>query len=85
MLLDIVETLAVLVLLSIPLALSAWAFLDAAARPGWVWAFAQRRQVVWMCAIGFGVLTVLGGLAISGWYLSRVRPSLMAIESGDLR
>ncbi len=84
MLVDIVETIAVLVLLGIPLGLTAWAFLDAAARPRWVWAFAERRQVVWMCAIGFGVLTVIGGLIISSWYLVRVRSALAAIEAGNL-
>ena len=84
MLLDIALTGLFLALLSIPLALTAWAFLDAASRPTWVWAFAGRRQVVWMCAIAFGVLTVIGGLAISGYYLRRVRSELMAIEAGDL-
>lgn len=69
---------------AIPLAISLWALLDAARRPRWAWAFAGRRQVVWMAVIMFGVLTVVGGLAVSGWYLLKVRPRLAAIERGEL-
>jgi hypothetical protein len=83
MLLDVGVTLMLMLALSVPLAVTAWAFLDAASRPKWVWAFAGRRQVVWMCVIGFGVLTVIGGLAVSGYYLSRVRPELAGTEGGD--
>lgn len=81
---DLALTTILLVLLSIPLAVTGWAFLDAANRPRWVWAFAGRRQVVWLCVIGFGVVTVIGGLLISGYYLTRVRRELSAIELGDL-
>ena len=66
-----------------PLAITMWAFLDAAKRPGWVWAFSGRRQVLWLAAVAFGVLTVIGGLAISGYYLTRVKPQLAAIEAGN--
>jgi hypothetical protein len=69
---------------AIPLAISLWALLDAARRPRWAWALSGRRQVVWMAAIMFGVLTVVGGLAISGWYLVRIRPLVAAVERGDL-
>ena len=82
--LDVVTTAALMAALSIPLGITIWAFLDAAKRPGWVWAFSGRRQVVWLCIVAFGVLTVIGGLAISGYYLARVRPELAAIEAGDL-
>ena len=81
---DVAATAALMVALSIPLGITIWAFLDAAKRPGWVWAFSGRRQVVWLCVVAFGVLTVIGGLVISGYYLSRVRPELAAIEAGDL-
>ncbi|MGI9621494.1 MAG: hypothetical protein ACR2PK_01560 [Acidimicrobiales bacterium] len=84
MLLDVLLTVVLLVVLSIPLAITAWAFLDAASRPKWVWAFCGRRQIVWMCGIAFGVLTVVGGLLISGYYLKRVRSELARVESGDL-
>lgn len=80
---DVLLTVVVVVAVSVPLAITTWAFLDAAARPRWVWAFAGRRQIVWMCVVAFGLLTVLGGLAISGWYLLKVRPELAAIESGQ--
>lgn len=69
---------------AIPLAISVWALLDAARRPRWAWALADRRQVVWMALVMFGALTVVGGLAISGWYLLRVRPLVAAVERGEL-
>jgi len=69
---------------AVPLGISLWALLDAARRPRWAWALTGRRQVVWLAAILFGALTVVGGLAISGWYLLRVRPLVAAVERGDL-
>ena len=51
---------------------------------GWAWALAGRNQVVWMAAILMGFLTVCGGLAVSGWYLWRVRPVVARAEDGDL-
>jgi len=68
----------------IPLGVSVWALLDAARRPEWAWALAGRRRVVWMAAIMFGVLSVIGGLAISSWYLMGVRPRIRDAENGDL-
>jgi hypothetical protein len=67
-----------------PLGVSMWAFLDAARRPQWAWALSSRRQVVWLVAIPIGVLTVVGGLIISLWYLLRVRPDVAAAERGDI-
>jgi hypothetical protein len=81
---DLLATIGLLILVSIPLAVSAWALLDAAARPRWVWALAEKNQVGWLAAIGIGTLTVLLGLAISTWYLLRVRPVLAATEAGRL-
>ena len=69
----------------IPLGLSLWAFLDAARRPQWAWALSPHRQVVWMFAIAVGVLTVVGGMLISLWYLLRIRPVIAATERGELR
>jgi hypothetical protein len=69
---------------ALPLGISLWALLDAARRPRWAWALAERRQVLWMALIMFGVLSVVGGLAISGWYLARVRPTVAAAEAGDI-
>ena len=68
----------------VPLGVSIWALLDAAHRPGWAWALAGRRRVVWVAAILFGILTVAGGLLISGYYLAVVRPRIAAVERGDL-
>jgi uncharacterized membrane protein len=80
--------LAVALLLTLfaafPLSLSLWALLDAARRPQWAWAMTDRRQVVWMAAIMFGVLTVVGGLLISAWYLTKVRHQIAAAEDGRL-
>lgn len=70
-------------LAAIPLGISMWALLDAARRPRWAWALADRRQVVWMAAIMFGMLSLVGGLLISGWYLGKVRPVIAAAEAGD--
>jgi hypothetical protein len=69
----------------LPLALSFWAFLDAARRPSWAWSLANRSQVAWMAAVGLGVLTLIGGLLISGWYLLVIRPEVAAAEEGQLR
>lgn len=67
-----------------PLGVSLWALLDAARRPQWAWALAGRRQVVWMAGILFGMFSVVGGLVLSAWYLTKVRPVVAAAEDGDL-
>lgn len=69
---------------AIPISISLWALLDAARRPEWAWALVGRRRVAWMASIMFGTLTVIGGLVISAWYLSKVRPAVRAAEEGDL-
>ena len=79
---ELFGAIALTILFSIPLAISLWALLDCAHRPGWAWALADRRQAVWMAAILLGFFTVLGGLAISGWYLLRVRPEVRDAEDG---
>lgn len=81
---SIVGALFLVCLAAIPLGISLWALLDAARRPRWAWALAERRQVVWMAVIMFGVLSVIGGLLISGYYLLRVRPTIAAAESGQV-
>jgi hypothetical protein len=68
----------------IPLGVSLWALLDAAHRPEWAWALANRRRVVWITAILFGILTVIGGLVISCYYLVSIRPRIADAEHGDL-
>ncbi len=83
----VVELVAVavgIVVVSIPLAASMWAFLDCARRPAWVWAMARRGQVIWLCILGFGTITIVGGLLTAGWYLARVRPELARVEDGDI-
>ena len=53
--------------------------------PQWAWALAERRQVVWMAAIMFGTLTVIGGVVLCTWYLTRVRHEIAAAEDGQIR
>jgi hypothetical protein len=82
-----VQVLAVvfgIVIVSIPLALSLWALLDAARRPEWAFALAGRSRVVWVAACGIGILFNLVGLCVSAWYLVRVRPAVAAAESGQV-
>ena len=76
--------LLVAMVAAFPLSLTVWALLDAARRPEWAWALAGRRQVVWMAAIMFGALTVLGGVLLSTWYLTRVRHEVAAAEEGRI-
>ena len=81
---DLAGAVALATLVSIPLGITVWALLDAARRPQWAWALSGRRQVVWMAAIMLSALTVILGLAVSGWYLRRVRPLVAAAEEGRL-
>jgi hypothetical protein len=76
--------LALATFAAIPLTLTIWALLDAARRPQWAWALSGRRQVVWMAAIMFSALTVLGGMVVSTWYLLRIRHEVGAAEDGQL-
>lgn len=79
---DIAVALAATCLFAIPIALTLWSVIDVARRPQWAWALAQRSQLAWMAALLFGAFTVLGGLALSLWYLAKVRPFVAAAEDG---
>jgi hypothetical protein len=76
---------ALTVAVSVPLAITVWALLDAARRPQWAWALAGRSQVAWMTGILFGALTLVVGLAVSLWYLAKVRPLIAAAEDGRIQ
>lgn len=67
-----------------PLALSLVALLDAARRPMWAWALAERSQVTWMAMILLGTLMSCAGVAVSTWYLWKVRPVIASAEQGML-
>lgn len=69
---------------ALPLALSLWALLDAARRPRWAWALSGRRQVVWMAVIMIAAVVLVAGMAVSWWYLTRIRREIAAIEHGEL-
>ena len=73
-----------IVVFSLPLALSVWAILDVARRPAWAWALSGRRQVLWLTVLLLGVLTMVLGIAVSAYYLLKVRPVVAAAERGDL-
>jgi len=81
---DLAWALAVACVFAVPLGLTLWALLDAARRPEWAWALAGRRQVVWIAAILFGTLTVVGGVLLCTWYLIRVRVEVAAAEDGQI-
>lgn len=76
------RTVLVTLLFIAPLALSIVALLDAARRPAWAWSLAERNQVLWMTSILLGTLMTCAGLAVSGWYLLKVRPVIAAAERG---
>jgi hypothetical protein len=81
---DLAGALLLAVVAAIPLGLTLWSLLDAARRPQWAWALADRRQVVWLAVIMFSAMTVIGGLATSFWYLTKIRPRIAAAEEGHL-
>lgn len=81
---DVAVALVLATAAAIPLALTLWALLDAARRPQWAWALAERRQVVWMTAIMLGTLTVIGGMVLCAYYLTRVRHDVAAAEEGRI-
>jgi hypothetical protein len=79
---DLAGALVLATFAAIPLSLTIWALLDAARRPQWAWALCGRRQVLWMAGIMFSALTVVGGMVVSAWYLTRVRHEVAAAEDG---
>lgn len=79
---DLARAVLVTMLFGAPLALTVVALLDAARRPQWAWALAERNQVAWMTMILLGALLVCGGILVSGWYLWKVRPEVAAAEQG---
>lgn len=81
---DLAATAGGLLLVGIPLAISLIALLDAARRPQWAWSLADRNQLMWLAMILAGMLSVVLGLGISGWYLLRVRPVVAAAERGEV-
>ena len=69
---------------ALPAGLSLWALLDIAHRPQWAWAMTRHRQVVWLTAVLLGTLLLIVGVAVSLWYLLRIRPVVAAAELGEV-
>lgn len=59
-------------------------FLHAARTPGWVWAFTDHTQVVWVASLLAGIVLTPIGLCLACWYWLRLRPVLNGIEKGEL-
>ena len=81
---ELAVAIALAAFAAIPLSLTIWALLDAAGRPQWAWALSGRRQVLWMAGIMFAALTVVGGMIVCAWYLTRVRHEIAAAEDGHI-
>ena len=81
---ELLATAAALLLVGLPLAISVVALLDVARRPQWAWSLADRNQAGWMALVLVGMLSVVFGLIISGWYLLKVRPVVAAAEQGHV-
>jgi hypothetical protein len=79
---DLGVALLLATVFAVPLALTVWALLDAARRPQWAWALADRSQAAWMAGIMFSAFTVLGGLVVSLVYLLKIRPTIAGAEDG---
>ena len=69
---------------AVPLAINVWALLDAARRPEWAFAYAERNRTAWVAATGLGVLFCLPGVVVAAYYLLKVRPEVAGIEGGRL-
>lgn len=72
------EGLILLVLL-IPFGIVVWGVVDAASHPRSQWDQVGQSKVLWIVLqVGGVVLMLVVGLALSIWYLIRVRPQLKA-------
>ncbi len=77
------ELLIVLVLLLVPLGISLWGILDAAARSDGAWQQAGQSKILWISLQVVGIfLFVVVGLAVSVFYLVAIRPKVSAAELG---
>lgn len=79
----IMWTLLLIIFGAIPIVFITGAFLDAARRPQWIWAFAERVQVFWLGVLLFGTFVMPLGLPFAAWYWLRVRRELQAVEAGN--
>lgn len=84
MLLDVVVMAGSIVVFSLPLGLSVWALLDAAHRPEWAFALANRSRTTWVALNAAGIFVCAAGVLVAAWYLLRVRPVVAAAETGRL-
>lgn len=69
---------------SIPLVFVGLTFLHAARIPQWVWVLSGRTQIIWLATLAVGSAVIPIGVPAAIWYLMFVRPTLSAIERGDM-
>lgn len=79
-----VEAALWIAIASIPLVFVGCTFLNAAQRPQWVWVMSGRTQIVWLATLAIGTLVIPIGIPCAAYYLFKIRPSLVAIEKGDI-
>lgn len=69
---------------SIPLVFVGLTFLHAARVPQWVWVMSGRTQIFWLASLAVGTAVIPIGIPATIWYLFFVRPTLVALERGDM-
>jgi hypothetical protein len=79
---DVLKAIGFWLVVGAPLVITALAFLDAARRPAWAWALAERRQALWMALIGGSAITFVGGLFMAAIYAIVARPAVRDAENG---
>jgi hypothetical protein len=82
---DLLWAAASVIVLALPLILTAVAFIDAARRPEWAWALAGRRRVMWMALLVAGGATVIAAPLFAAAYFLIARRDVAAAEKGRLR
>lgn len=82
--LDWLQAIGSVLLLSAPLIMVGVAFIDAARRPEWAWALAGRRRVMWMALLIAGGATVIAAPLFAIAYFLTARRDVAAAEKGRI-
>lgn len=81
---DLAQAAVWVAIASVPLVFVGCTFLNAAQRPQWVWVMSGRTQIVWLATLALGTAVIPIGIPAAIYYLIRIRPILVAVESGDI-